>query len=99
MSYRRNSEGQREWRNWLDQNRDTLIKCGLPEFVLSDRLTWLRFLESGGWHHQPRWGVGMLSSQQTAMLRQFIEGEFGSEEYRSLLKNLDDLRNVPRTDD
>lgn len=72
MSYRRDSEGQRAWQEWVDQHRDTLVGCSLPEFVFSDKLTWLRFLEHGGWHPQPGWAVGMLSPQQARNLYDFI---------------------------
>lgn len=92
MSYRRDSEGQRAWQEWIDEHRETIVRCSLPEFVFADRLTWLRFLEHGGWHPQPRWGVGMLSSHQAAALYKFIESQYGSNEYRSLLKNLEAAR-------
>ena len=97
MSYRRDSEGERQWQQWVARHRESLLKCCLPAFVFSDRLTWLRFLEHGGWHPQPRWGVWMLSPNQAAMLREFIESQYGSDEYRSLMKNLEEARRKPST--
>jgi hypothetical protein len=97
MSYRRDSEGQRTWQEWVDQHKDTLVRCSLPEFVFSDKLTWFRFLENGGWHPQPRWGVWMLSSHQAETLHDFIESQYGTDGYRSLLRNLDDARRKPAT--
>ena len=72
MGFRRDSESQRAWQDWVEQNRETLIRCSLPEFVFSDKLTWLRFLEHCGWHPHPRWGVEMLSSHQAATLLEMI---------------------------
>jgi hypothetical protein len=92
MGFRPDSERQRAWHRWVDQHRDTLVRCSLPEFVFSDEMTWLRFLEHGGWHHQPGWSVSMLSSHQAAAFHDFIENEYGGEEYRYLLQNLNDVR-------
>ena len=92
MSFRRDGEDQRAWQEWVDQHRETLVNCSMPDFVRSDRLTWLRFLENGGWHHQPSWGVWMLSPQGAGTLYDFVESQYGTAEYRSLLRNLDDAR-------
>jgi hypothetical protein len=97
MRYRRDSESQRAWPDWVEQNRETLIRCSLPEFVFTDKLTWLRFLEHGGWHPQPRWGVVMLCTHHAAALYDFIESQCGTDEYRSLLRNLDAARRKPST--
>jgi hypothetical protein len=97
MSYRRGSEGPRAWQEWLDQHRHTLNTCSLPEFVFSDKLTWLRFLEHGGWHPQPGWGVVMLSPNEARKLHEFIESQYGPDEYRSLLRNLENARRKPST--
>ena len=95
MGFRRDSEDERAWQKWVDQHRETLVTCCMPDFILSDRLTWLRFLENGGWHHQPRWGVWMLSPHQAETLHEFVERQYGAEEYRPLLRNLDDARRKP----
>jgi hypothetical protein len=97
VGYRRDSEGQRAWQEWVDQHSDTFVRCSLPEFVFSDKLTWLRFLEHGGWHPQPRWGVGMLYPHQAATLYEFIESQYSTDKYRSLLRNLEEARRKPST--
>ena len=92
MGYRRDGESKRAWQLWIDQHRDALVRCSLPEFIFSDKLTWFRFLEHGGWHPQPHWAVGMLSPHHAAALHDLIQSEYGSEEYRYLLQNLDEVR-------
>ncbi len=91
MGFRRNSESHRAWHKWIDQHRDSLIRCGLPGFVYADRLTWLRFLEHGGWHHGLAWSITLLSSPEAAALSDFILSEYGREAYRYLLQNLNDV--------
>ena len=95
MGFRRESEDRRAWQKWVDQHRDILVRCSLPEFVFSDKMTWLRFLEHGGWHPQPGWAVGMLSQHQAGTLYDFIQSQYGTDEYRLLLRNLDDARLKP----
>lgn len=96
MGYRRDSETQRAWHKWVDQHRDDFVRCCLPEFVYSDKLTWFRFLEHGGTHPQPYWSVGMLSTQRAAALHDFIQNLYGPDEYLYLLQNLKEvLRNPP----
>jgi hypothetical protein len=97
MGFRRNGEDQRASQKWVDQHRETLVTCSMPDFVPVDRLTWLRFLENGGWHHEPRWGVWMLSPHQAGALYDFVESQYGIDLYRSLLRNLDDARRKPST--
>ena len=92
MSFRRDGEDPRAWQKWVDQHRVILGRCSLPEFVFSDKLTWLRFLEHGGWHPQSGWTVGMLSQHQAGTFYDFIERLYGMNEYRSLLQNLDNAR-------
>jgi Protein of unknown function (DUF433) len=82
----------RELGTGIDRHRDDLVRCSLPEFVFSDKLTWFRFLEHGGWHPQPHWTVGMLSPNHAAALNDFIRSEYGPDEYRHLLRNLEDIR-------
>jgi hypothetical protein len=92
MSFRRNTEKERALHKWIARNKDMLVKSGIPDFVYSDKLTWFRFLEPGGWHHEPGWSVNMLSSHEAAVFSDFIAGEYGEEEYCYLLQNLADKR-------
>ena len=92
MGYLRDGESQRAWSQWIDQHRDDFIRCSLPDFVFADKLTWFRFLEHGGWHPQPHWTVGVLSPHHAGALHDFIRGEYGSDKYRYILQNLDEVR-------
>jgi hypothetical protein len=92
MSYRRDSEGQRAWRVWVDQHRDALLRCSLPEFVFSDEPRWFRFVEHDGWDQESGWRVTMLSPDQASALYDFLTSEYGSVEYRHLLRILDESR-------
>jgi hypothetical protein len=91
MSFRRDSENLRAWHRWVTRHQDTLIRCRLPDFLYSDRLRWFRFLEHGGWDHESSWGIRMLSPLEAAVLSDFVVSEYSSEDYRLLLRNLDDV--------
>jgi hypothetical protein len=95
MGYRRDSDTQRAWHKWVDQHRDKFVMSSLPEFVFSDKMTWFRFLEHGGWHPQPYWSVGMLSPHHAAALHDFIQSQYGPDEYRYLLQNLEEVLRNP----
>jgi hypothetical protein len=97
MRYRRDSQGQRQWQEWVAEHKEALGECSLPQFVFSERLTWLRFLEHGGWHPQPRWSIRMLSPHQAKIFYDFIVSEYGTDQYRPLLRNLEDARLKPST--
>jgi hypothetical protein len=47
MSFRQNSETNREWQTWLNAHQKTLLDCGVPLLVLEDRKSWFYFLEHG----------------------------------------------------
>jgi hypothetical protein len=95
MGYRRDSEGQRAWQVWLEQHRGTLLKCSLPEFVFSDGHRWFRFVEHDGRDQESGWSVTMLLPDQASALHDFLVSEYGSDEYRPLLRNLDESRRRP----
>jgi hypothetical protein len=92
MGYRRDSDGQRAWQAWIDQHRNDLLRCSLPEFVFSDDQRWFRFVEHDGWDQETGWNVTMLSPDQASALYDFLMSEYGSDEYRLLLQNLDEFR-------
>jgi hypothetical protein len=92
MGYRRDSEGQREWQAWVDQHREALLRCSLPEFIFSSDARWFRFVEHDGWDHETGWSVAILSPDQASALYDLLVSEYGSEEYRGLLRNLDESR-------
>ena len=99
MSYRRNGEGQRAWQAWVDQHRDTLLRCSLPEFVFADEPRWLRFVEHDGWDQESGWSITMLSPDQASALHDLLTSEHGSGEYRHLLRALDESRRKSRRPD
>lgn len=100
MSFRRDSEEIRSWREWIEKHRGSLIESTLLEYVYSDRMTWLRFLEHGGWHQETHWSVTMLSPKHAAVLSDFIISEYGDQDYRYLLQSLVAVRHrsSPRAD-
>jgi hypothetical protein len=95
MAVRRDGPRARSWQRWLDQNRDALIRCSLPEFVFSDDSRWLRFIEHGGWDHETGWRVEMLSPDQASALSDFITDQYSNEEYREILRVLGAVRKGP----
>jgi hypothetical protein len=95
MGYRRHGETRRAWQKWVEEHRDTLVSCSLPEFVYSDDARWFRFVEHGGWDQESGWTVSMLSPHQAATLYDFIESHYGSEDCRWVLKSLDEVCRKP----
>ncbi len=95
MGYRRDTESQRAWQKWIDENRDDLIRCSLPDFLFADKWAWIRFLEHGGWHPQPLWTIGMLSPHHASALHEFIRRLYGPDEYRYLLQCLEEVVRNP----
>ena len=96
MSYRHDTGGRRAWRLWVDQHRDTLLKCSLPEFIFSGEPRWFQFVEHDGWDQESGWSVTMLSPNQASALYDFITGQYRSGEYRHLLRLLDESRRRTR---
>lgn len=92
MGYRHNSQGRRAWQLWVDQHRDNLLKCTLPEFIFSNEPGWFRFLEHDGWDHESGWSVSMLAPEQASALHELLIREYGIGEYRHLLRLLDESR-------
>jgi hypothetical protein len=89
MAFRRDSQRARSWQRWLDQHQDTLIRCSLPEFLVSDELRWFRFIGHDGWDQETGWKVEVLAPEQAAALSDPIMSEYGCQEYRGLLRVLD----------
>lgn len=98
MSYRRDSGGQRAWHVWVDQHRNALLRCSLPDFVFSDEPRWFRFVEHDGWDQESGWSVTMLSPDQASALYDFLTSECGSGEYRDLLRILEESRRPDAAD-
>jgi hypothetical protein len=77
MGYRKQSNEQHSWKQWLAKSRADLINAGLPDFLWAERLRWLHFVEHG-YDHQTGWKPEMLAPVQLEALRKFIEREYGT---------------------
>ncbi len=86
MPFRRDGAKASKWKHWLATHRDTLVRCGLPDYVLRDELHWYLFLEQGGWEQESGWNVQMLTRDQARTLRDFLAAEYGSDAYPSTLR-------------
>jgi hypothetical protein len=64
------------------KNRAAIEKAGIPEKVLHDELTWLRFLEHG-WFDD--FDVDSLSTDQKQALRYWLETELSESEKQSAI--------------
>jgi hypothetical protein len=95
VSYRHDGESRRAWRLWVDQHRDSLLDCSLPEFIFSDEMRWFRFVEDGGWDQESGWRISMLSPDQASACHDFLMREYGGDEYQLLLRLLDQSRRRP----
>ncbi|AWM36304.1 hypothetical protein GobsT_59080 [Gemmata obscuriglobus] len=78
MSFRRDKQGEREWRLWVAANEADLIAVGVPREVWADRLTWWRFVDHG--YHPPvsnacdvRFRLADLSGEQQHLLYLFLD--------------------------
>jgi hypothetical protein len=92
MAYRRDSQKAQEWRKWLLKNQAILDKCGLPEVILKDELSWLNFLMEGecwgndGYHFH----LTELPETQQQELYAFLEAELTADEkvYKTVYRQL-----------
>jgi hypothetical protein len=88
VAFQRDGQAARGWFVWLDCHRDTLVRCGIPDFLYGEERRWLGFLEEDGWDAETGWRVEMLAPQQAVHLQDFIIREYGPESYRGLLRAL-----------
>ncbi len=89
MSFRRHSEAAFTWKKWVADNRSELMTCGIPDWIWSNELRWLRFLEEGGIDGESKWNVSLLSSNQAKCFRDFVLRAYEANEYKSLLRDLE----------
>src|SRR5688500_7646149 len=81
MAYRKDGQKAHSWRRWLLKNEAALERCGLPEFILEDELSWLYFLEHG--YYGDRWDSNQfrledLSKTQLQELYAFLNAELSA---------------------
>ncbi len=78
MSFRRNSEPTRRWKEWRTKHAIEVAACGLPDAVYRDARSWENFLfdgflpDEGMWNG---WNVTMLSMEQTRRFLDFLSRE------------------------
>lgn len=88
MSYRRDSEKELAWREWLRRNKNAIDKCGLPETILRSESHWWDFLMHAYLdHHEDlsEFSVDNLSRSEMKYLKEFLESELTDEEKKSAL--------------
>lgn len=78
MAFRRDGDKSHEWKRWLTQHRQTLIRAGIPNSMLKDGRNWLVFLESGGWHAESGFNADALTLDQARALHDFLVAEYGT---------------------
>lgn len=88
MSFRRDGAASIRWRRWKETHEGDLLKCGLPDFVLSSEHHWARFLEEG-YDISTGWNVSLLAKDRQQALYDFIQREYGNDAYRGLLRELE----------
>jgi len=88
MSFRHDGKQAHEWKQWLETHRDDILRCGLPDSVLQSKFHWLRFLEES-YDQWTGWSPSMLSRQQAQALHEWILREYGNEQYRGCLHEIE----------
>jgi hypothetical protein len=93
MSFRRTRD---DWHEFLNRHGSELRECGVPDYIVRDRMRFLGVLEHDGhddWgraetHPSSAWSIGFLTSAQSRRLADFIVRHFGAEKYPWLIRNL-----------
>ena len=88
MSFKHDGKKSHEWHKWLNAHRRELCDAGVPDTVLQTELYWDRFLGEGC-DYDSGWFPSMLSPSQARTLHSFIRREYGDEQYRGFLKELE----------
>ena len=84
MGFRRKSQEEKAWHDWLAAHRDELARCGVADWVLSDRCRWLRFLGEG-YDIETGWSPALLPPDNQVLLYTLIEREYDLNGYLGLL--------------
>ena len=87
MAYRRDSQKDRAWRNWLGTHREALDACRLPPSVLANEDTWWDFLMHGhlAHHGTDTFKVDDLTREQMQALHTFLEAELSESQKQTAL--------------
>ena len=95
MAFRRDSARSLRWQQWLAKHKNALEAMGLPDWIYTDERRWTCFLGEGGIDWESRWSVEMLSPQQAKRLRDFIIVEYGSEQHKCCIRELEKCITAP----
>lgn len=88
MAFRRDGARSQVWKQWLTNHQDALVAIGLPDWIYTDERRWTCFLQEGGLDWESGWGVKMLSPTQAKQFRDFVVAEYGSEQHKCCLGEL-----------
>ncbi|MCL2309258.1 MAG: hypothetical protein FWC42_03135 [Proteobacteria bacterium] len=97
MSYKHDGKKTNDWLKWLKAHRLKLIECGVPDAALETEHHWIRFLEEDGCDYISGWFPSMLSPSQAQALHSFIRENYGAMQYRSFLRDLEDVSSGKHT--
>ena len=87
MSFRRKRD---EWDDFISRHADAIQACGVPDYVLSDRMRFLVFLDHGydewGWaeNNHAFFDSQFLTDSQIAALANLV-GDHIDESYRAVI--------------
>ena len=88
MSFRRNSSQSHEWKKWVAANGSELLAAGVPDWLFTDELRWIGFLEEGC-DLVTGWSPSVLDPQNARALHSFIQSEYGDQDYRGTLHDIE----------
>jgi hypothetical protein len=97
MSFRKDKTSHLKWRKWLARCQPLLVLCGIPEDAYETQQNWWYFLDHARMSNgkESHWfSLDQLSHDQIIRLSEFLEQEYGSEEYPPFLLEL--VRSVYR---
>lgn len=88
MSFRRNSDAERDLKKWLDSNRVPLLASGIPLLVLDNYSNWHYFLEHGYFtpvgSAMPIVDVDRMPIEQSTLLFDLLESDSRFEQTHTL---------------
>ena len=90
MSFKHDGKKSHQWHNWVDAHRRELVASGVPHVVLDTELRWIRFLEEEC-DYEAGWFPNMLTPSEARALHSFIQREYGDQQYRGFLRQLENI--------
>jgi hypothetical protein len=88
MTFKRDGKKSHAWNKWLDAHRRELCEGGVPDAVLRTEIHWVGFLEEEC-DYESGWFPNMLAPAQARILHAFIQREYGDQQYRGFLRELE----------